>query len=142
MSRVRLIVSTVCGVIGCWLGIFLGPADGLLITLVILAIVDYITGVISAAVNHKLSSSVGFKGLAKKVLMFALVGVGNLVDVYVLGGAAVLRSTVIFFYIANEALSIIENAGELGLPVPKKLKNLLDQLKDKNDEGDETDDKD
>lgn len=141
MSRIRLIISTVCGVLGCWLGLFLGPADGLLITLVVLAIVDYITGVISAGINHCLSSSVGFKGLAKKVLMFALVGVGNLVDVNVLGGTAVLRSTIIFFYIANEGLSILENAGELGLPIPKKLKNLLDQLKDKADEEEDTNDK-
>lgn len=139
MNRIRFIISSVCGAIGCWLGFFLGPADGLLITLIVLAIADYITGVISAGVNHKLSSSVGFKGLAKKVLMFALVGVGNLVDVHVLGGNAVLRSTIIFFYIANESLSIIENAGELGLPVPKKLKKLLDQLKDKADKEEDTD---
>lgn len=120
--------------IGAALGTFLGRADGLLITLIILAVADYITGVISAGVQHKLSSQIGFKGIAKKLFMFALVGVGNLVDMNVLGGSAVLRSAIICFYIANEALSIIENAGELGLPIPKKLKKLMEQLKEKNDD--------
>ena len=119
--------------IGAAIGIFIGRADGLLITLIILAVADYITGVISAAVQKKLSSQVGFIGIAKKLFMFALVGVGNLVDVNVLGGSAVLRSAIICFYIANEALSIIENAGELGLPIPTKLKELMEQLRSKND---------
>ena len=90
--------------IGAALGVFLGRADGLLITLIVLAVVDYATGVISAAVRKKLSSQVGFIGIAKKLFMFALVGVGNLVDVNALGGTAVLRSAIICFYIANEAL--------------------------------------
>lgn len=124
--------------IGAALGTFLGRADGLLITLVILAIVDYISGVISAGIQHKLSSQIGFKGIAKKLFMFALVGVGNLVDVNALGGSAVLRSAIICFYIANEALSIIENAGELGLPIPKQLKKIMEQLKARDDENDES----
>ena len=119
--------------IGAAIGIFIGRADGLLITLIILAVADYITGVVSAAVQKKLSSQVGFIGIAKKLFMFALVGVGNLVDVNVLGGSAVLRSAIMCFYIANEALSIIENAGELGLPIPTKLKELMEQLRSKND---------
>lgn len=119
--------------IGAAIGIFIGRADGLLITLIILAVADYVTGVVSAAVQKKLSSQVGFIGIAKKLFMFALVGVGNLVDVNVLGGSAVLRSAIICFYIANEALSIIENAGELGLPIPTKLKELMEQLRSKND---------
>lgn len=124
--------------IGAALGTFLGRPDGLLITLVILAIVDYISGVISAGIQHKLSSQIGFKGIAKKLFMFALVGVGNLVDVNALGGSAVLRSAIICFYIANEALSIIENAGELGLPIPKQLKKIMEQLKARDDENDES----
>lgn len=120
--------------IGAALGVFLGRADGLLITLIVLAVADYITGVVSAAVRKKLSSSVGFLGIAKKLFMFALVGVGNLVDVNVLGGTAVLRSAIICFYIANEALSIIENAGEIGLPIPTKLKQIMEQLRKQNDE--------
>ena len=120
--------------IGAALGVFLGRADGLLITLIVLAVVDYATGVISAAVRKKLSSQVGFIGIAKKLFMFALVGVGNLVDVNALGGTAVLRSAIICFYIANEALSIIENAGELGLPIPTKLKQIMEQLRENNDD--------
>lgn len=122
---------------GAALGVFLGRADGLLITLVILAVADYITGIVSACVNKMLSSRVGFLGIAKKLFMFALVGVANLVDVNVLGGSSVLRGAVICFYIANEALSIIENAGELGLPIPVKLKRLMDQLKKTADKDDE-----
>ena len=122
---------------GAALGVFLGRADGLLITLVILAVADYITGIVSACVNKMLSSRVGFLGIAKKLFMFALVGVANLVDVNVLGGSSVLRGAVICFYMANEALSIIENAGELGLPIPVKLKHLMDQLKKTADKEDE-----
>ena len=120
--------------IGAALGVFLGRADGLLITLIVLAVVDYATGVISAAVRKKLSSQVGFIGIAKKLFMFALVGVGNLVEVNALGGTAVLRSAIICFYIANEALSIIENAGELGLPIPTKLKQIMEQLRENSDD--------
>ena len=127
---------------GAALGVFLGRADGLLITLVILAVADYVTGIVSACVNKTLSSRVGFVGIAKKLFMFALVGVANLVDVNVLGGSSVLRGAIICFYIANEALSIIENAGELGLPIPTKLKKLMEQLRttaDKEEEIPKTD---
>lgn len=133
MDKVIRFLRTTVIAIGAALGVFLGQPDGLLISLIVFAVVDYITGVISAAVNKTLSSSVGFKGIAKKLFMFALVGVANLIDVNALGGSAVLRSAVICFYLANEALSIIENAGEMGLPVPKKLKQLIDQLKEKSE---------
>jgi toxin secretion/phage lysis holin len=123
---------------GAALGVFLGRADGLLITLVILAVADYVTGIVSACVNKTLSSRVGFIGIAKKLFMFALVGVANLVDVNVLGGSSVLRGAIICFYIANEALSIIENAGKLGLPIPTKLKRLMEQLRTTADKDDET----
>ena len=123
---------------GAALGVFLGRADGVLITLVILAVADYITGIVSACVNKTLSSRVGFVGIAKKLFMFALVGVANLVDVNVLGGSSVLRGAIICFYIANEALSIIENAGELGLPIPMKLKRLMEQLRTTADKDEET----
>jgi len=127
---------------GAALGVFLGRADGLLIALIVLCVTDYITGIVAAAIQHKLSSKQGAIGIAKKMFMFALVGVGNLIDVNALGGTAVLRSAIICFYIANEALSIIENAGELGLPIPTKLKQLMEQLRDKNDnvKGDDKDD--
>lgn len=137
MDKVLRFFRTIVIAIGAALGVFLGRPDGLLITLICFAVVDYITGVVSASVNHKLNSAIGFKGIAKKLLMFALVGVANLIDVNALSGTAVLRSAVICFYLANEALSIIENAGEIGLPIPKKLKKLIEQLKesDNDDEG-------
>lgn len=124
--------------VGAVLGIFFGKINGLFIALLVAVILDYISGLISAIINKALSSSVGFKGIAKKVLIFLIVGIANLIDVYVLGGeSAVLRTSVIFFYMANEGISILENAGECGLPIPTKLRNLLAQLKEKNDKGDE-----
>ena len=110
-----------------------GGMDGLLIALIALMALDYVTGVIKAAVSHDLCSSVGFKGIARKVLILALVAVGNLVDVHIIGDGSLCRSLVIGFYVANEALSIIENAIGLGLPVPKKLVTIIRELKDKND---------
>jgi toxin secretion/phage lysis holin len=110
-----------------------GRLDGMLIALIALMAFDYITGVIRAGVNHDLCSSVGFKGIARKVLILALVAVGNLIDVHVIGDGSICRSLVIGFYVANEALSIVENAIGLGLPVPKKLVTIIRELKDKND---------
>ena len=117
--------------IGGWLGYFLGGCDGLLIALVVFVAVDYITGVMCAVSDKKLSSEVGFKGICRKVLIFVLVGIGNLVDVYVLGEGGALRTAVIFFYLSNEGISFLENAGHLGLPIPEKLKDVLEQLHDK-----------
>lgn len=124
--------------VGAVLGIFFGKINGLFIALLVAVVLDYLSGLISAIINKALSSSVGFKGIAKKVLIFLIVGIANLIDVYVLGGeSAVLRTSVIFFYMANEGISILENAGECGLPIPTKLRNLLAQLKDKNDKGED-----
>lgn len=137
MDKVVRFFRTIVIAMGAALGVFLGRPDGLLITLICFAIVDYVTGVVSAAINHRLNSATGFKGIAKKLFMFALVGVANLIDLNALAGTAVLRSAVICFYLANEALSIIENAGEIGLPIPKKLKKLIEQLKE-SEENDES----
>lgn len=117
------------------LSFYFGRLDGMLIALIALMAFDYVTGVIRAGVNHDLCSSVGFKGIARKVLILALVAVGNLVDVHIIGDGSLCRSLVIGFYVANEALSIIENAIGLGLPVPKKLITIIRDLKDKNDKG-------
>ena len=117
--------------IGGWLGYFLGSMDGLMIALVIFMALDYITGLMCAVIDKKLSSAVGFKGICRKVLIFVLVGIGNLVDVYVLGEGGALRTAVIFFYLSNEGISFLENAGHLGLPIPEKLKDVLEQLHDK-----------
>ena len=113
---------------GGFLGWFLGGIDGFLYALIAFTVIDYITGVMCAITDKKLSSSVGFKGICRKVLIFTLVGIGNIVDVYVLGQGGVLRTAVIFFYLSNEGVSIMENTAHLGLPIPAKLKEVLEQL--------------
>lgn len=113
---------------GGFLGWFLGGFDGFLYALIAFAVIDYITGVMCAITDKKLSSSVGFKGICRKVLIFTLVGIGNIVDVYVLGQGGVLRTAIIFFYLSNEGVSIMENTAHLGLPIPAKLKEILEQL--------------
>lgn len=139
MSKLWNVLSGVFAAIGLWLGLFIGPVNGLLIALIVFVLTDYVTGFASAVVRKELSSSVGFKGLARKVLIFLIVGIANVLDVYVLGANAVLRTAVILFYMCNEGLSIIENAGEIGLPIPKKLKDVLAQLRKKSGEDDKDD---
>lgn len=114
--------------IGGWLGYFLGGCDGLLIALLLFVITDYITGVMCAIADKNLSSAVGFKGICRKVLIFLLVGIANILDMQVIGTGNVLRTAVIFFYISNEGVSLLENAGHLGLPIPVKIKAVLEQL--------------
>ena len=117
--------------VGGWLGYFLGGYDGLLYALIVFMVVDYITGVMCAINDKKLSSAVGFKGICRKVLILMLVGIANLLDVTIIGTGAVLRTAVIFFYLSNEGVSLLENAGHLGLPIPEKLKEILAQLHDR-----------
>ena len=114
--------------VGGWLGWFLGGCDGLLYALIAFVVIDYITGVMCAVLDHKLSSEVGFKGIFKKVLIFLLVGIGNIIDTQIIGNGSVLRTAVIFFYISNEGVSLVENAAHLGLPIPEKLKEVLEQI--------------
>lgn len=120
--------------IGGWLGYFLGGWDGMLYALLAFVAVDYITGVMCAIVDKKLSSAVGFKGICRKVLIFLLVGIANILDAQVIGTGSVLRTAVIFFYISNEGISLIENAAHLGLPVPEKVRVVLEQLHDRAEE--------
>ena len=114
--------------IGGWLGWFLGGCDGLLYALIAFVVIDYITGGMCAVVDKNLSSEVGFRGIFKKVLIFLLVGIGHLLDAQVIGTGSVVRTAVIFFYISNEGVSLLENAGHLGLPIPSKIKVVLEQL--------------
>ena len=123
--------------VGGWLGYFLGGCDGLLYALITFVTIDYITGVMCAVIDRKLSSAVGFKGIFRKVLIFLLVGIANIIDVQVVGTGAVLRTAVIFFYISNEGVSLLENAGHLGLPIPEKIKTVLEQLHDRAENGKE-----
>lgn len=127
-------IQFVFAAIGGWLGYFLGGCDGLLYALIAFVVVDYITGVMCAIADHSLSSEVGFKGICRKVLIFVLVGIANILDVQVVGNGSVLRTAIIFFYISNEGVSLLENAGHLGLPIPEKLKAVLEQLHDRAEE--------
>lgn len=124
-------IQLVFTAVGGWLGYFLGGCDGLLYALLAFVVIDYITGVMCAITDKKLSSSVGFKGICRKVLIFLLVGIANVLDVQVIGTGSVLRTAVIFFYISNEGVSLLENAGHLGLPIPEKIKTVLEQLHDR-----------
>ena len=117
--------------LGGWLGWFLGGCDGLLYALLVFVALDYITGIMCAVVDKKLDSRIGFKGIFRKVLIFALVGVGHLLDTHIIGTGSVLRTAVIFFYLSNEGVSLVENAAYLGLPIPAKLKAVLEQLHDR-----------
>jgi len=134
MKEIWNVIQAVFTALGGWLGWFLGGCDGLIYALIAFVVIDYITGVMCAVIDKRLSSEVGFRGIFKKVLIFMLVGVGNIVDKQLIGDGSVLRTAVIFFYISNEGISIIENAGNLGLPIPQKLKDILEQLKTKGDE--------
>ncbi|MDE6502045.1 MAG: phage holin family protein [Ruminococcus sp.] len=114
-------------------GFLWGQMDGLLYALIAFMVLDYITGLISAYIAKNLSSSVGFTGIAKKVFIMILVAVGHILDIHVLGGGAVCRSAVIGFYLANEGISILENSGKIGLPLPQKLLDVLAQLRKDNE---------
>jgi len=124
--------------VGAGLGYFLGGCDGFLYALIAFVAIDYVTGVMCAIVDKKLSSSVGFKGIFRKVLIFVMVGIGHTLDAQILGGGDTLRTAVIFFYCANEGLSLIENASHLGLPIPAKLKSVLAQLHNRAEDSDDT----
>lgn len=126
-NTIQLIFTAVGG----WLGYFLGGCDGLLYALIAFVVIDYIMGVMCAINDKTLSSEVGFRGICRKVLIFLLVGIANILDVQVIGTGSVLRTAVIFFYISNEGVSLLENAAHLGLPVPEKIKIVLEQLHDR-----------
>lgn len=128
------VIQLVFTAVGGWLGYFLGGCDGLLYALIAFVAADYITGVMCAIAEKKLSSEVGFKGICRKVLIFLLVGIANILDVQVIQTGSVLRTAIIFFYISNEGVSLLENAAHLGLPVPEKIKVVLKQLHDKSEE--------
>lgn len=115
--------------VGGWIGYLLGGTDGFLYALVAFVVVDYVTGIMVGVLEKKLSSEIGFRGIFRKVLIFVLVGISHIVDLYLFNDGSVVRTAVIFFYAANEGISIIENAAKIGLPVPKKLRDILEQLK-------------
>lgn len=124
---IKNILAAVCAAAG----FIFGDLNGLMIALIALIILDYISGVLAAVVEKKLSSEVGAKGIAKKIFMLLIVAVANIVDINVIGEGHVLKSVTVVFYIANECISLIENGGRLGVPVPKKLLDVLEQLKNR-----------
>ncbi|MCL1866297.1 MAG: phage holin family protein [Oscillospiraceae bacterium] len=131
--REKSIFELVCGVAGGLTGFLFGAADGLFYALITFTVLDYLTGVAGAAIHKDLSSKVGFGGICKKLMVFVIVALANIIDIQVLGGAhGVLRNTVVAFLLANEGLSILENIGNAGMPVPARLKEVLKQLKEDN----------
>lgn len=121
-------------VIGAVVGGLIGEINGMMIALLVFMAIDYITGVIIAIDGKALSSEVGFKGLLRKATILLVVIVANVVDAYVIGAGAAVRSAAIAFYLANEGISILENTTLLGVPYPDKLRDILIQLKMKNDD--------
>ena len=130
-------IQFVFTMVGGWLGYFLGGCDGVLIALVVFVVMDYLSGVMCAVADKTLSSEVGFKGICRKIVIFILVGIANILDVQVIGSGSVLGTAVIFFYLSNEGVSLLENAAHLGLPVPAKLKVVLAQLHERAEDKEE-----
>ncbi len=122
---IKAAIAAVCS----FCGFVFGDMDGLMIALITLIVMDYVSGVLAAAAEKKLSSAVGAKGIAKKVFMLLIVAAANVADIGIIGEGHVLKSVTAAFYAANECISLIENGGRLGVPVPKKLLDVLEQLK-------------
>lgn len=122
--------------VGGFIGWFLGGVDGFMYALIIFVVVDYVTGVMVSVLNKRLSSAVGFSGICKKVLIFSLVGIAHVIDIHVIQNGSAIRTAVIFFYLSNEGISILENAGKIGLPIPKKLNDILIQLSKEDEDHD------
>ncbi|MGX1457042.1 toxin secretion/phage lysis holin [Bacillus thuringiensis] len=127
MERIDVLLKTFVATFGGFCGYFLGGWDATLKILVIMAAIDYITGVVAAGYNGELKSKVGFKGIAKKVVLFLLVGVATQLDT-ALGSNSAIREATIFFFIGNELLSLLENAGRMGIPLPQALTNAIEIL--------------
>ena len=136
MNKLQIAIDSIAGAIGALLGFLFGEITGLFLALPAFMALDYITGIIIAVINRMLSSKTGFKGLAKKLLILVFVALGHIIDTYILGGTPAAMSAVMLFYTANEGISIIENAAALGLPVPRKLREIMEQIKDKGESED------
>lgn len=134
MKTIAQSLPTIAAVGGSLLGFLLGGFDGYLYSLLGFVVIDYLTGLVLAAARRQVSSQIGFTGILKKMLIFVIVAMGHLLDQNLLGGSATLRTAMIFFYLANEAISITENLGALGFPLPPKLKQVLTQLSAESEE--------
>lgn len=136
MKELVNLVQCAFAAVGGFFGWFVGGLDGMLYALIAFVVVDYITGLMAAGLEKKLSSGVGFRGIFKKVVIFCLVAVGNIIDTYIIQNGSVLRTAVVFFYLSNEGISILENVGRIGLPIPEKLRSVLEQLKEEKSDAD------
>ena len=130
MKDVWNVAQVVFAAVGGGIGWFFGELDGFFYALLAFVVIDYLTGVMCAIADRNLSSEVGFRGIFRKVLIFVMVGAGHILDAQVVGSGDALRTAVIFFYISNEGVSLLENAAHIGLPVPEKLKGVLVQLRE------------
>lgn len=128
MKNIVNTIQLIFTALGGYLGWFLGGLDGFMYALIVFVAIDYITGVMVAVLEKKLSSEIGFRGIFKKILIFVLVGIGHIIDINVIRTGSIVRTTVIFFYLSNEGISILENSSRIGLPIPKKLKEVLEQI--------------
>lgn len=122
------------GIIGSLVGMLIGGFDGFLYTLLGFILIDYLTGVMVAVIKGQVSSEIGFTGILKKTLILMMVAMGHLLDQNLLGEVDAMRTAVIFFYTANEGISITENLSCLGFPIPEKLKKVLAQLSEQEKE--------
>lgn len=130
MNDILNFIKAVFTAIGGYLGYLLGGHDSFLYALIAFVVIDYITGVMLAIIKRKVSSAIGFKGIFKKIMVFLMVAIGHTIDAYLIKNGGAIRTAVIFFYISNEGISILENSANIGLPIPEKLKEILVQLKD------------
>lgn len=134
MKNIINIIQLLFTALGGYLGWFLGGFDGFMYALIAFVVIDYLTGLMVAVLEKKLSSEIGFRGIFKKVLIFVLVGIGHIIDVNVIQNGSVIRTAVIFFYLSNEGISVLENSAKIGLPIPKKLKDVLKQINKEEEE--------
>ncbi len=130
MDKFKDLVKIFFTIFGSLIGFFLGDLDIFIYSLTAFVICDYISGIIRAGFERKLSSKIGFKGILKKIMIFIIVGIANICDKNLIKNEPMIRNAIIFFYIANEGLSILENALAIDLPIPKRLKILLEQFKE------------
>jgi len=136
MKTIWAWIQTAVTVVGGWLGWTLGGMDGFLFALIAFVVADYATGVMRAILEKRLSSSVGARGIFKKIVIFVMVAIGHTLDTRIVGSGAAIRTAIIYFFISNEGVSLLENAAAIGLPIPEKLREVLAQLHGRGDEGD------
>lgn len=130
MEKFKEVFAFIFTMLGSFLGFYFCEIDAFVYSLLCFVIADYMTGILRVGVDGKLSSKIGFKGIAKKIMIFIIVGIGNLCDKNLIKSEPMIKTAIIFFYIANEGISILENSLALGLPIPMKLKVLLEQFKE------------